>query len=76
MIPLPFVLATQAIYDLYVGSHPALLPDAKAQVTYDYRKRRIDTFLISTQHKEDVDPQDVCTTSASGLWTVWLKAII
>lgn len=59
MLPLPFVLATQAIYDLYVGSHPALLPDAKAQVTYDYRKRRIDTFLISTQHKEDVDPQDV-----------------
>lgn len=59
MLPLPFVLATEAIYQLGQGRHPALQPDAKAQVTYDYRKRRIDTFLISTQHKEDVDPQDV-----------------
>ena len=59
MLPLPFVLATEAICALAVGSHPALLPDAKAQVTYDYKKRRIDTFLISTQHKEDVDSQDV-----------------
>ena len=59
MLPLPFVLATEAIYQLDQGRHTALLPDAKAQVTYDYRKRRIDTFLISTQHKEDVDPQDV-----------------
>ena len=59
MLPLPFVLATEAIYQLGQGRHSALLPDAKAQVTYDYRKRRIDTFLISTQHKEDVDPQDV-----------------
>lgn len=59
MLPLPFVLATEAICALAVGAHPALLPDAKAQVTYDYKKRRIDTFLISTQHKEDVDPQDV-----------------
>ena len=59
MLPLPFVLATEAIYLLGQGRHPALLPDSKAQVTYDYRKHRIDTFLISTQHKEDVDPQDV-----------------
>jgi len=59
MLPLPFVLATEAIYLLAQGQHPALLPDAKAQVTYDYRKRRIDTFLISTQHKESVDPHDV-----------------
>lgn len=59
MLPLPFVLVTEAIYQLAQGRHTALLPDAKAQVSYDYRKRRIDTFLISTQHKEDVDPQDV-----------------
>ena len=59
MLPLPFVLATQAIYNLNLSSHPALLKDAKAQVTYDYKKHWIDTFLISTQHKEDVDPQDV-----------------
>jgi S-adenosylmethionine synthetase len=59
MLPLPFVLETQAISALYVGSHPALLPDAKAQVTYDYGRRRIDTFLISTQHKENVGQEDV-----------------
>ena len=59
MLPLPFVLATEAIDSLQTRRHPALLPDAKAQVTYDYRRRRIDTFLISTQHKEDVEPDDV-----------------
>lgn len=36
-----------------------LLPDAKSQVTYDYSKRRIDTFLISVQHQEDMDLEDV-----------------
>ena len=59
MLPLPFVLATEAISRLKDRDHNALLPDAKAQVTYDYGKKRIDTFLISTQHKEDVDPKDV-----------------
>ncbi len=59
MLPLPFVLATEAISRLKDRDHNALLPDAKAQATYDYGKKRIDTFLISTQHKEDVDPKDV-----------------
>lgn len=59
MLPLPFVLATDAIEHLDLARHPALGQDAKAQVTYDYRKKRIDTFLISTQHQEDVDPADV-----------------
>ena len=59
MLPIPFVLATSAIERLGSKNHPALLPDAKAQVTYDYSKGRIDTFLISTQHREDVDPKDV-----------------
>ncbi len=59
MLPIPFVLATAAIEALESAGHPALLPDAKAQVTYDYAKHRIDTFLISTQHREDVDPDDV-----------------
>lgn len=59
MLPLPFVLATEAIARLKDRDHSALLPDAKAQVTYDYGKKRIDTFLISTQHKEDVEPKDV-----------------
>ena len=55
MLPLPFVLATEAIQYLQQEKHPELLPDAKAQVTFDYRRHRIDTFLISTQHKEEVE---------------------
>ena len=59
MLPMPFVLATEAIEGLDIKRHPGLLHDAKAQVTYDYRKHRIDTFLMSVQHKEDVEPEDV-----------------
>ena len=59
MLPLPFVLATDAIERLDLARHTALGKDAKAQVTYDYRKKRIDTFLISVQHGEDVDQADV-----------------
>ena len=56
MLPLPFALATKAIEILEGANHPALLPDAKAQVTYDYKNNRINTFLISTQHVPDVPP--------------------
>lgn len=59
MLPLPFVLATEAIKALSIKRHSGLLHDAKAQVTYDYKKNRIDTFLMSVQHKEDVEPDDV-----------------
>ncbi len=59
MLPLPFVLATEAIQYLQQENHPELLPDAKSQVTFDYGEKRIDTFLISTQHIESVDPLDV-----------------
>ena len=59
LLPLPFVLATEAIQELEQMHSPLLLPDAKSQCTYDYKKRRIDTFLISTQHREDADPKDV-----------------
>lgn len=59
MLPLPFVLATEAIEVLSIKRHSGLLHDAKAQVTYDYKKNRIDTFLMSVQHKEDVEPDDV-----------------
>ena len=63
MLPLPFVLATEAIQYLQQEHHPELLPDAKAQCTFDYRKKRIDTFLISTQHRVEVDlpvVQNIC----------------
>lgn len=53
-MPLPFMLATRALLALRDLRSPLLLPDAKAQVTYDYEAGRIDTFLISTQHRADV----------------------
>ena len=55
MLPLPFVLATEAIQYLQQEYHPELLPDAKAQCTYDYRHHRNDTVLISTQHREGTE---------------------
>lgn len=48
LMPLPFMLATRALLALRDLRSPLLLPDAKAQVTYDYEAGRIDTFLIST----------------------------
>jgi S-adenosylmethionine synthetase len=59
MLPMPFVLATQALVNLRHLRCPSLLPDAKCQVTYDDSNGRIDTFLLSTQHKDDVDLEDV-----------------
>ena len=59
MLPMPFVLATAALVRLNDASHPILLPDAKSQVTYDYKSKRIDTFLISTQHREEATLDDV-----------------
>ena len=54
LMPLPFMVATHALEILRRIDFPYLRPDAKAQVTFDYEKRRIDTFLISCQHREDV----------------------
>ena len=59
MLPLPYVLATEALDRLSNLQSPILLPDAKCQVTYDYKHKRIDTFLISTQHRADVSLEDV-----------------
>ena len=53
LLPIPYVLATKALLKLKDLDHPLLGLDAKAQVSYDYVKKRIDTFLISTQHKEE-----------------------
>ncbi|MBP5461934.1 MAG: methionine adenosyltransferase [Lachnospiraceae bacterium] len=61
-MPLPFMLATKALMflkDIEEVRFENLLPDAKSQVTYDYDKRRIDTFLISTQHREYARNEDV-----------------
>lgn len=55
MLPIPYVLATKALKRLRALEHPQLKPDAKAQVSFDYDAGQIDTFLISTQHSEDMD---------------------
>ena len=59
MLPLPFVLATAALVRLKDSRNPILRPDAKSQVTYDYKRKRIDTFLISTQHSAQAELEDV-----------------
>lgn len=59
LMPLPFMLATRALLALRDLHSPLLLPDAKAQVTYDYDNGLIDTFLISTQHRADVHTMQV-----------------
>lgn len=54
LLPIPYVLATKALKNLRELKHPQLKPDAKAQVSFDYGVGQIDTFLISTQHSEDI----------------------
>lgn len=58
-LPLPYVLATRVLEKLMSLSHPQLGKDAKAQVSYDYDKKRIDTFLVSIQHTEQADTDEV-----------------
>ena len=59
MLPIPFVLATRVLEILRDGNPRRLQPDAKAQVTYDYRNKRIHTFLVSSQHLECVPREEV-----------------
>ncbi len=59
LLPVPFVLATKALTLLRDFDRDMFLPDAKAQVSYDYKNNRITTFLISTQHKESASVDDI-----------------
>lgn len=59
MLPIPYAVATHALDLLRELKSPLLLPDAKAQVSYDYDTGRITTFLISTQHREDTSVMDI-----------------
>ena len=60
LMPLPISLANQMAYKLAQkrkdGTIPSILPDGKTQVTVEYsgdqKPIRIDTIVISTQHKE------------------------
>lgn len=63
MLPIPYVLSTRALQKLRAfnleNAFSILKPDAKAQVSYDYKENRIDTFLISSQHSESVSLSQV-----------------
>ena len=56
-LPLSYMLATDALKELRALRHPLLGPDAKSQVTVRFQDdgtSSIDTFLISTQHREEL----------------------
>ena len=62
LMPLAWSIANRALVNLKKLNHPLLLPDAKSQVTIEYEDEdpvRIDTFLISTQHKEAASLDEV-----------------
>ena len=64
MMPLPWAMATEALHMLddvreIMGETSYLLTDAKSQVTYDRTNNIVDTFLISTQHTEDANMEDI-----------------
>lgn len=66
-MPLPITLANQMAYKLTQkrkdGTIPFILPDGKTQVTVEYgedgKPIRVDTIVISTQHKENVTPAEL-----------------
>lgn len=61
LLPIPYAVASQFIRLLEGLDCPLLLPDAKAQVSYDYETGKITTFLCSVQHKEDCNVDDFRT---------------
>ena len=67
-LPLSYMLATDALRELRALRHPLLGPDAKSQVTVrfdDSGNPSIDTFLISTQHREELGIEDVRSIAGS-----------
>lgn len=58
-MPLGYDLATKALINLRAAKCIFIKPDAKAQVTLDVAKNKIDTFLISTQHDNRMRQQDL-----------------
>jgi S-adenosylmethionine synthetase len=61
LMPMPIVLAHRLVQHLSVvrktGRYPFLRPDAKSQVTIEYRDgrpHRVDAVVVSTQHSDDV----------------------
>lgn len=72
-LPLPYVLATRVLEKLMSLGHPLLGKDAKAQVSYDYDKKRIDTFLVSIQHTETADLAKVKRIVTEAMMSVALR---
>lgn len=72
-LPLPYVLATRVLEKLMSLGHPLLGKDAKAQVSYDYEKNRIDTFLVSIQHTEMADLAKVKRIVTEAMMSVALR---
>ena len=58
LLPIPFAVATRFIAMLENLRCPMFLPDAKAQVSFDYESGRITTFLCSVQHTDKVEVDD------------------
>ncbi len=65
-MPLPIQLSHQLVEvlaaDRKSGKFPYLRPDAKSQVTVEYRDgrpARVDAVVVSTQHDESVDQKDL-----------------
>lgn len=72
-LPLPYVLATRVLEKLMSLEDPLLRPDAKAQVSYDYDKKRIDTFLVSIQHTASADLDKVKRIVTEAMMSVALR---
>lgn len=72
-LPLPYVLATRVLEKLMSLGHPLLGKDAKAQASYDYEKKRIDTFLVSIQHIETADLAKVKRIVTEAMMSVALR---
>lgn len=58
-LPIPFAVATRFIQHLESMRTSFLLPDAKAQVSFDYDSGKITTFLCSVQHTADANLADI-----------------
>ncbi len=61
-LPLAYMLATKALKKVRALHHPMLGADAKSQATVAYGDDgsiRIDTFLLSTQHSEELSLEEV-----------------
>ncbi len=63
LLPIPYVLSTKALLRLrefnLKDGFKKFRPDAKSQVSYDYKAKRVDTFLLSTQHAEETQLDEV-----------------